>query len=163
MVLGNITPCRCLTTIITQELIYTCRWLRSYINVDGLNSDGALPHWQLCWSHYRWRIRLQDWLHGGDEFSLAFKVNYISEDLLLGMVTSCSFYFLFFINTYPSPMSSRTPPLQYHPWPKPIKSMFHIYHIFPSKVSFHNGTDMDWHLQNRSIGTWADLEFCHIK
>ena len=34
------------------------------------------------------RVRLQDWLHVGDEFSVAFKVNYISEDFLQGMVTS---------------------------------------------------------------------------
>ena len=27
-------------------------------------------------------VRLQDWLHGGDEASIAFKVNYILEDLL---------------------------------------------------------------------------------
>ena len=33
-------------------------------------------------------MRLQDWLHSGDEFSIAFKVNYISEDLLPVMVTS---------------------------------------------------------------------------
>ena len=35
---------------------------------------------------------MQDWLHTGDEFSIAFKVNYILEDLLLVMVTS--HYFL---------------------------------------------------------------------
>ena len=35
-------------------------------------------------------VRLQDWLHSGDEFSVAFKVNYISEDLLPVMVTSRS-------------------------------------------------------------------------
>ena len=29
-------------------------------------------------------MRLQDCLHGGDEFSNAFKVNYISEDLFPG-------------------------------------------------------------------------------
>ena len=58
------------------------------MGVDGFNSDGVLPHRQLCWSHYRWRVRLQDWLHSGDEFSIAFKVNYISEDLLLVTVTS---------------------------------------------------------------------------
>ena len=90
MVLGNITPCRPLSTMITQKVIYTYRWLRSHMDVDGLNSDGGLPHWQLCWSHYRWRVRLQDWLHTGDE--LVFKVNYISEDLLPVMVTS--HYFL---------------------------------------------------------------------
>ena len=33
-------------------------------------------------------MRLQDWLHSGDEFPIAFKVNYISEDLLPVMVTS---------------------------------------------------------------------------
>ena len=33
-------------------------------------------------------MRLQDWLHNGDEFSIAFKVNYMSEDLLPVMVTS---------------------------------------------------------------------------
>ena len=32
--------------------------------------------------------RLQDWLHSGDEFPIAFKVNYISEDLLPVTVTS---------------------------------------------------------------------------
>ena len=58
------------------------------MGVDGFNSDGVLPHWQLCWSHYRWRVRLQDWLHSGDEFSIAFKVNYILEDLLPVTVTS---------------------------------------------------------------------------
>ena len=31
---------------------------------------------------------MQDWLHGGDEVSIAFKVNYTSEDTLLVMVTS---------------------------------------------------------------------------
>ena len=31
---------------------------------------------------------MQDWLHNGDEFSIAFKVNYMSEDLLLVTVTS---------------------------------------------------------------------------
>ena len=45
--------------------------------------------WPLCWSIYRCRVRLQDWLHSGDEFPKAFKVNYISEDLL--PVTSRSF------------------------------------------------------------------------
>ena len=88
MVLGNITPCRPLSTMITQKLIYTCRWLGSHMGVDGFNSDGVLPHLQLCWSHYRWRVRLQDWLHSGDEFSIAFKVNSISEDLLPVTVTS---------------------------------------------------------------------------
>ena len=29
LVLGNITPCRPLSIIITQKLIYTCRWLGS--------------------------------------------------------------------------------------------------------------------------------------
>ena len=38
--------------------------------------------------NYRCRVRLQDWLHSGDEFSLAFKVNYIPEDLLPVTVTS---------------------------------------------------------------------------
>ena len=74
--------------MITEKLIYTCRWLESHMDVDGCNSDGLLPHQQLCWSHFRWRVRLQDWLHSGDEFSTAFKVNYISEDLLLVMATS---------------------------------------------------------------------------
>ena len=54
--------------------------------IFGLHSTS--DDWPLCWSHYRWRVRLQDWLHSGDEFSIAFKVNYISEDLLLVMVTS---------------------------------------------------------------------------
>ena len=58
--------------------------------VNGFNSDGVLPCW---WSHHRWRVRLQDWLHVGDEFSIAFKVNYISEDLLLGTVTFRLNYF----------------------------------------------------------------------
>ena len=31
---------------------------------------------------------IKDWLHGGNEVSIAFKVNYISEDLLLVMVAS---------------------------------------------------------------------------
>ena len=44
--------------------------------------------WPLCWSIYKCRVRLQDWLHSGDEFPIAFKVNYISEDLLLVMATS---------------------------------------------------------------------------
>ena len=35
-------------------------------------------------------MKLQDWLHAGDEFSIALKVNYISEDLLPGTVTSRS-------------------------------------------------------------------------
>ena len=35
-------------------------------------------------NHYRWRVRLQDCLHGGVEFSFAFKVNYISEDFFTG-------------------------------------------------------------------------------
>ena len=51
--------------------------------------------------HFRWCItpltavleplqmeRLQDWLHSGDEFSIAFKVNYMSDDLLPVTVTS---------------------------------------------------------------------------
>ena len=33
-------------------------------------------------------MRWQDWLHSGDEFQIAFKVNYISEDLLPVTVTS---------------------------------------------------------------------------
>ena len=36
----------------------------------------------------RWRVRLQDWLHSGDEYSIAFKVNCMLEDLLPVMVTS---------------------------------------------------------------------------
>ena len=60
------------------------------MDVDGFNSDGLLPHWQLCWGCYRCRVRLQDWLNSGDEFSIAFKVNYISENLLPVMVTSRS-------------------------------------------------------------------------
>ena len=44
--------------------------------------------WPLCWSIYKCRVRLQDWLHSGDEFPIAFKVNYMSEDLLPVMVTS---------------------------------------------------------------------------
>ena len=44
--------------------------------------------WPLYWSIYRCRLRLQDRLHSGDEFPIAFKVNYISEDLLPVMVTS---------------------------------------------------------------------------
>ena len=88
MVLGNITPCRPLSTMITEKLKNTCRWLGSHMVVDGFNSDGVLSHWQLCWSHYRWKVRLQDWLHSGDEFSIAFKVNYILEDLLPVTVTS---------------------------------------------------------------------------
>ena len=63
MVLGNITPCRPLIAIITHKLIYTRKWLRSHMDVCGFNSD--------------------DWLHGEDEFSIAFKVNYISEDLTM--------------------------------------------------------------------------------
>ena len=93
MVLGNITPCRPLSTMTTQKLIYTCRWLESHMDVDHFNSDGLLPHWQLCWSHYRWRVRLQDWLHSGDKFSIAFKVSYISEDLLPVTVTSRSWLY----------------------------------------------------------------------
>ena len=58
------------------------------MDVSGFNLDGVLPHCQLCWSHYRWTVRLQDWLHGEDEVSVAFKVNYISEDLLPVTVTS---------------------------------------------------------------------------
>ena len=42
----------------------------------------------LCWSHYGLRVRLQDWLHSGNEFSIEFKVNYMSEDLLPVTVTS---------------------------------------------------------------------------
>ena len=38
------------------------------------------------------RVRWQDWLHTGDEFSTTFKVNNISEDLSPVMVTS--HYFL---------------------------------------------------------------------
>ena len=44
--------------------------------------------WPLYWSIYRCRVRLQDWLHSGDEFPITFKVNYILEDLLPVMVTS---------------------------------------------------------------------------
>ena len=33
-------------------------------------------------------MRLQDWLHSRDEFPIAFKVNYISEDLSPVTVTS---------------------------------------------------------------------------
>ena len=44
LVLGNITPCRPLSTMITQKLIYTCRWLGSHMGFDGFNSDGVLPH-----------------------------------------------------------------------------------------------------------------------
>ena len=54
--------------------------------IFGLHSTS--DDWPLCWSHYRCRVRLQDWLHSGDEFSIAFKVNYILEDLLPVMVTS---------------------------------------------------------------------------
>ena len=57
------------------------------MDVDGFNSDDVLPHQQLCWSHYRWKVRFQDWLHSGDKFSIAFKVN-MSEDLLPVTVTS---------------------------------------------------------------------------
>ena len=52
----------------------------------GLHSTSN--DWPLCWSIYRCRVRLQDWLHSGDEFPIAFKVNYISEDLLPVTVTS---------------------------------------------------------------------------
>ena len=41
--LGNITPCGPLRTVITQELKYTCRWLRFYDDLGGFNSDGVLP------------------------------------------------------------------------------------------------------------------------
>ena len=88
MVLGNITPCKPLSTMITQKLIYTCRWLGSHMDVNGFNLDGLLPHWQLCWSYKRCRVRLQDWLNSEGEFSIAFKVNYMSEDLLPVTVTS---------------------------------------------------------------------------
>ena len=44
LVLGNITLCRPLSTMITQKLIYTCRWLGSHVDVNGFNSDGLLPH-----------------------------------------------------------------------------------------------------------------------
>ena len=59
-----------------------------------MDVDGLLPHGQLCWSHYRWRVRLQDWLHSGDEFSIASKVNCILKDLLPVTVTSryCCFH-----------------------------------------------------------------------
>ena len=33
-------------------------------------------------------VRLQHWLHSGDEFPVAFKVNYILEDYLPVTVTS---------------------------------------------------------------------------
>ena len=39
-------------------------------------------------------MRLQDWLNSGDEFSTAFKVNYISEDLLPITVTSRLLFFV---------------------------------------------------------------------
>ena len=52
----------------------------------GLHSTS--DDWPLCWSIYRCRVRLQDWLHSGDEFPIAFKVNYILEDLLPVTVTS---------------------------------------------------------------------------
>ena len=44
LVLGNITPCRSLSTMITQKLIYTCRWLGFHMDVNGFNSEGVLPH-----------------------------------------------------------------------------------------------------------------------
>ena len=49
---------------------------------------GTFDGWLLCWNIYKRGVRLQDWLHSKDEFAIAFKVNYISEDLLLVMVTS---------------------------------------------------------------------------
>ena len=52
------------------------------MDVDGFNSYGLLPLCQLCWSYYRCRVRWQDWLNSGDEFSTALKVNYTLEDLL---------------------------------------------------------------------------------
>ena len=46
--LGNTTPCGPLSTVITQKLKDTCRWLRFHNGLSGFNSDGILPHWQLC-------------------------------------------------------------------------------------------------------------------
>ena len=45
-------------------------------------------------------VRLQDWLHSGDEFSIAFKMNYISEDLLLVTVTSRFILYSFELNNF---------------------------------------------------------------
>ena len=53
--------------------------------IFGLRSTS--DDWPLCWSIYRCRVRLQDWLHSGDEFPIAFKVDYIPEDLLPVTVT----------------------------------------------------------------------------
>ena len=35
--------------------------------IFGLHSTS--DDWPLCWSIYRCRVRLQDWLHSGDEFT----------------------------------------------------------------------------------------------
>ena len=59
---------------------------KNVVLIFGLCSTS--DDWPLCWSIYRYRVRLQDWLHSGDEFPIAFKVNYMSEDLLLVTVTS---------------------------------------------------------------------------
>ena len=39
--LGNITPCGPLSTVITQKLKYTCRWLGFHNDLGGFNSDGV--------------------------------------------------------------------------------------------------------------------------
>ena len=44
-------------------------------------------HTDSCAGATRLRVRLHEGLHDGYEFSIAFKVNYISEDLLPVMVT----------------------------------------------------------------------------
>ena len=56
--------------------------------IFGLHSTSN--DWPLSWSIYRCRVRLQDWLYSGDEFPIAFKVNYILEDFLPATVTSHS-------------------------------------------------------------------------
>ena len=65
----------------------TPKSLKNEMLIFGLRSTS--DDWPLCWSIYRCRVRLQDWLHSGEEFPIAFKVNYISEDLLPVTVTSC--------------------------------------------------------------------------
>ena len=68
---------------------YPSTWLlcpKPYSFLIGLHSTS--DNWPLCWSIYRCRVRLQDWLHSGDKFPIAFKVNYISEDLLSVTETS---------------------------------------------------------------------------
>ena len=63
----------------------------------------------------------------------------------------CFFYLLFFIYTYPSPTSSRTPPTI----PSMTQANQNSYSNFMYTIfihpRFYSGTNVDWHLQNRSI------------